>query len=97
MLPSETDFEPCSFLIHVAFGRLTPIGEEGETSPTPTTTVITFAEIPTTFFFLCSSIIGELSSNHCACLLIASILFVASRSLIETSDCHEPLCPSGSL
>jgi len=59
MLPKLTDFEPYSFLIHDELGKLIPIGVEGEASPDSTTTVITLAEIPTTFFFLYLLSIGE--------------------------------------
>ena len=59
MLLNDTDLEPCDSLIHSEFGRLMPIGVEGALSPASPITVITFAEIPFTVFFLCTSAIGE--------------------------------------
>ena len=62
------------------------MGVLGAASPASVTTVMTLAVMPTTFFFLCASIIGEWSSNHCADLASASMRLVASKSLNDTTD-----------
>src|SRR5450759_2714408 len=85
MLLSDTDLEPWSFLIHSLLGRLIPIAVLGARSPLSTITVIAFAVIPFTFFFLCSGIKGELSSNHCDWSAIAFMRLVSSISFIDTT------------
>lgn len=58
--------------------------------------VITLAVTPFTFSFLKRLSTGELSSNHCALLLMVSVRLVASKSLKLTIDSHEAFMPSGS-
>src|SRR5688572_3041860 len=97
MLERLTDFEPCCARIHAEFGRLIPIGVAGEASPVSDTTMMALPVIPVTSAFLCSGMIGELSSNHCAYPAIAPMRLVASTSRTETTDSYEPRNPSGSL
>src|ERR1035437_2152339 len=96
ILPRFTDLDPYCWRIQFEFGRLIPIGVVGAASPVSITAVITFAEIPFTFFFLCSGMRGELSSNHCACPPIAAMRLLASISFTETVDSKLPFLPSGS-
>ena len=97
-LAAFTHTDPWRVLrIQSELGRLIPIGVVGAESPDSTMTVMAFAEIPLTSFFLCSGRIGELSSNHCASLAIASIRRVATGSLNETTLSKLPLLPMGSL
>src|SRR5690348_11979652 len=96
MLLNETDLEPCCCLIHSLLGRLMPIGVDGVALPPSAITVMAFAIIPFTFFFLSSGKIGEWSSNHCAWEAIFSIVFVAARSFMDTTLSQLPFLASGS-
>jgi hypothetical protein len=86
MLLMVTDFDPYSDLIQSAFGRLMPIGEDGEQSPARVITLIPLAVTPSTLSFLKRSSIGEFFSNHKAFLLMVAARWVASSSLIDTTD-----------
>src|SRR5690606_26590387 len=97
ILLSETDLDPCSWLIQSELGRLMPIGVLGGASRDSTITVMAFALIPLTSLFLCSGCRGEWSSNHWASSAMALIRLVVSKSRKERTLSKLPLIPSASL
>ena len=74
MLVSETDLEPCSFLIHSLFGGFIPRGA-GRSIAGLNDYGDGLCRDAFYIFLLCSGISGELSSNHCALEAIACIFY----------------------